>query len=340
MSALLAVQRGVALCRRPELRTLMLEGPDRVRFLNGMLTQDVRALSAGRGAPALKVSAKGRIEASVRVRASEDRLFLEVRALRADKLLRTLEQHMIMDDCSIQDVSAARTVLTLLGPSSSSLLGSVLGAPVPALEPDASGPVIGGVNPPAGATAPLYASAPVIGGLTVIADRSWGVPGLELHVPPADAEALFQRLIEGGAVPISDGELEIIRIERGVPLDGPELDEETLPMEAKLSAAVSLEKGCYVGQEVIARGTNLGGVNYALVGIALGAQPEVPGTTLYAAGEDKAQGELCSVCYSPRLGQHIALAYVRKAHEAPGSALEAGVERHPVRVAALPFVED
>ncbi len=107
---------------------------------------------------------------------------------------------MIMDDCSIQDVSAARTVLTLLGPSSSSLLGSVLGAPVPALEPDASGPVIGGVNPPAGATAPLYASAPVIGGLTVIADRSWGVPGLELHVPPADAEALFQRLIEGGAV--------------------------------------------------------------------------------------------------------------------------------------------
>lgn len=325
MSALLAVQRGVALCRRPELRTLMLEGPDRVRFLNGMLTQDVRALSAGRSAPALKVSAKGRIEASLRVRASEDRLFLEVRALRADKLLRTLEQHMIMDDCSIQDVSAARTVLTLLGPGSPSLLGSVLGTPVPALEP---GPVVGAIG------------FVELAGLTVIADRSWGAPGLELHVPPDRAEALFQRLIEAGAAPISEDELEVIRIERGVPLDGPELDEETLPMEAKLSAAVSLQKGCYIGQEVIARGTNLGGVNYALVGIALGAQAELPGTTLYAAGEDKAQGELCSVCYSARLGQHIALAYVRKAHEAPGSALEAGVDRHPVRVSALPFVED
>lgn len=332
MSALQAVREGAALCRRPELRTLLLEGPDRVRFLNGMLTQDVRALGPGQSALALKVSAKGRIEASVRVRAAEDRLLLEVRALRADKLLRTLEQHMIMDDCSIRDVSSERTVLSLLGPASASLLGALLGAPLPAL--GVSDEASGGAKPLA------RCSFLELDGLTVIADRSFGLPGLELHVPPARADALFSGLERLGAAPISEAELEIVRIERGVPVDGPELDEDTLPMEAKLSAAVSLEKGCYVGQEVIARGTNLGGVQYGLVGVALGAEASPPGTSLYAGAEDKPQGELCSVCYSPRLGQHIALAYVRKAHEAPGTELWAGSLRHPVRVSALPFVDD
>jgi folate-binding protein YgfZ len=339
MSALQAVREGAALCRRPELRTLLLEGPDRVRFLNGMLTQDVRALGPGQSALALKVSAKGRIEASVRVRATEDRLLLEVRALRADKLLRTLEQHMIMDDCSIRDVSSERTVLSLLGPASASLLGALLGAPLPALEVS-DGPQ-GGVKAPA--RSGLSEAIAPAGGLTSPTtgpDAFVELDGLTLHVPPARADALFSGLERLGAAPISEAELEIVRIERGVPVDGPELDEDTLPMEAKLSAAVSLEKGCYVGQEVIARGTNLGGVQYGLVGVALGAQASPPGTSLYAGAEDKPQGELCSVCYSPRLGQHIALAYVRKAHEAPGTELWAGPLRHPVRVSALPFVED
>ncbi len=333
MNADEAVRQGAALCRRPELCTLMLEGPDRVRFLNGMLTQDVRALGPGQWASALKVSAKGRIEASVRVRAAEDRLFLEVLALRADKLFRTLEQHMIMDDCSIQDVSASRAVLSLLGPRSAPLLEALLGAPISFAV---------GAGGGTGSAAPVAWEGRFleVDGLTVIADRSFGLPGLELHVPLSRAEALFLGLTELGAAPISEAELEVVRIERGVPMDGAELDEETLPMEAKLSAAVSLTKGCYVGQEVIARGTNLGGVQYALVGVALAGEALSPGTPLYAGAEDKPQGELCSVAYSPRLGQHIALAYVRKAHEAPGTILEAGPLRHPVRVSALPFVED
>ncbi|MFO0728586.1 MAG: glycine cleavage T C-terminal barrel domain-containing protein [Myxococcota bacterium] len=313
-----ALHERAAIYPRPEVHTLALWGPDRLRFLNGMLTQDLSRLAVHLGCAALKVNAKGKIEASVRVRAAEHALYLDVLGLRKQRLLEVLDAHIIMDDCRIEDATSNRAVLSVWGKAARTVLEAALSTQVPNLTPHG------------------YTT---LGELSVIADRSAGVLGYEIHGPPTRLEMLQAALLGSGAAWIDEGAFTVSRVEHGIPMDGPELDDDTLPMEAGLSEAVSLSKGCYVGQEVIARGTNLGGVQYALVGYLLGDAVLEPGTLLFGEDEGKAQGELCTVVASPRLGQNIALGYARKAHEKPGSTLwtARASGRLPAVVSALPF---
>ncbi|MCK6551220.1 hypothetical protein L6R52_35625 [Myxococcota bacterium] len=315
------LRTGAGVLARPDVKTLRLVGPDRVRFLNGMVSNDVAALAPGQGVLAVKTSSKGRVEALVRVRAASDALLLDVTAAVAERTRATLEQFIIMDDCVISDVSAERDVVSIVGPEGAHVLAAAGFDGAAALAPHAS---------------------TSIGDVTVVADPSLGVPGFELHAPAGQGEAIALRLVAAGASPVSLAALDVVRVEAGVPADGRELDDETFPMEARLEHAISFSKGCYIGQEVIARATNFGGVKHILVGLVVDgdALPE-EGAPIFVEGSDVRAGELTSIVRSPTLGRTIALGFVRRTEEAVGTRLvvaSASVGRVGATVAALPFV--
>jgi folate-binding protein YgfZ len=179
-------------------------------------------------------------------------------------------------------------------------------------------------------------------GETVFAVRTGeaGVMGFDLIVPAGLRDALCSALLQAGAKAAPLETLELLRIEAGRPRWGAELDEEVIPLEAGLlQRAISTGKGCYTGQEVIVRILHRGHVNRHLRGLLLGgASPPLPGTQLLPPGEAKPVGRVTSACVSPRLGQTIALAYVRR-EIAPGSTLRLDrAEAGDAVVVELPLV--
>jgi folate-binding protein YgfZ len=304
---------------------LAVGGADRVRFLQGQLTNDVAGLDpAGprSGCHALVLTPQGRIVADLHVLARPDELWLETDAARRAALIARLEKYVIADDVQIADRSAAWTRYSIDGPRARALLAAA--APGAALDllPDAWTPL------------------PIAGTEAFVAAFGWsGEPAFQLFAPEAGEPGVREALRAAGAsVGAAWGDLaalEILRIEAGTPASGAELGEEVLPAEARLvERAVSFTKGCYTGQEVVARMHSRARVGHLLVGLALapdGALP-TPGAALLHGGAKV--GELTSVARSPAAGP-IGLGFVRAAHAGPGTEL--AVEGGRARIAALPF---
>jgi folate-binding protein YgfZ len=309
-----AIRRSAAIVARPEVRTLLLDGPDAERFLNGMVSNDVARLAPGSGMAAVKTTNKGRIEGLLRVRRIESGFLLDLREASAGKVLDSLARFIIMDDCAIRDASEERSVVSLLGPRAKALLDA------PDLDPH---------------------GFVVRGDRTIVRDAMLGLEGYEVHVR-GSADAAISELVAKGALAISLEALEIARVEAGIPLDGKDLDDDTIPLEARLEWAIDFHKGCYIGQEVIARATNLGGVKHILVGLLVDApDPNVAGASLLVPETRDRTGEITSAVWSPSLGRAIALGYVRRAHEAPGTRLlveRPAASEASALVSPLPFV--
>jgi folate-binding protein YgfZ len=319
------IRRGAGWFALPERGLLCVRGADRVRWTNGMVSNDVASLAPGpdrSGCHALLLTAQGRIVADLHVLAREDELWLE---LAGDVLLdvaKRLERYVIADDVRLSDESAHWRRFALEGPRGSELLARAAGAPIAIARDSGVDVVIAG--------APAVACA-------------WGWSGetaYQLFVP-ATASETVERAIAAAA---SEGELEtgdaetleVLRIEAGTPRQGRELDEDVLPAEAGLvGRAVSTTKGCYTGQEIVARMESRGSASHRLVGLrcdAADADPPPVGAAVQADGQTI--GAVTSACRSS-IGA-IALGYLRSAHAAPGTAVDiSGVRAH---VAALPFV--
>lgn len=314
----LALRDGAAVLERPDVRTLRLVGPDRVRFLNGMVSNDVEKLVPGAGMMAVKTSNRGRVEGVMRVRATAEYLEMELLDVVADKVRQTLSKFIIMDDCAISDVSASRDVVAIYGREAGAVLSRAGLSPV---------------------DLPAHSFVARPDGVLLIREAMLGLDGFELHVAAGQGAVILQRLLDASAKRASWPDLDVARVEAGVPLDGRELDEDTIPMEARLERALDMNKGCYVGQEVIARATNLGGVKHIMVGLVFsGATPVSPETPLFS-GEAKT-GEVCSVVYSPSVKAFVGLGFVFKRDESVGTTLIARSASGDVSavVSALPFV--
>ena len=310
-----AVRSGAGLFRPAARGVLRVAGGDRVRWLDGMLSNDVAALAPGpeaSGCPALLLTRQGRIVADPHVLLRPECLWLELAREAIAPTREALARFIIADDVELEDASEERERIALEGPEAAGLVA-------PELAADACSDVeIAGVD-------------------VTVAAYGLALPGgRQLFAPAGSADALVEALRTQAPQLVEAGPeaLEILRIESGVPRLGPELDEQVLPAEARLEAAVSTTKGCYSGQDVVARMASRGRVSHLLVGLACpGAVPPVPGEALSLAG--KPVGEITSACLSATAGA-IALGFVRSAHAAAGTKLRAGAL--DVTVCELPFV--
>ena len=320
----LAVRRSAGIFRLAGRALLEVRGSDRVRFLQGQLSNDVAKLDAlGPEAAcyALALTREGRVVADFHVIARPDAFWLETDAVAAPAAIARLEKFVIADDVQIADRSAAFARFAVEGPRAPELLATAAGVALQAASQGAFVAQIGRVE-------------------VVVVAWGWsGEAAFQIFVASEQAAAVEVALQAVGdtcgAVVASEAALEVLRIEAGEPRYGAELGEHTLPAELRLvERAISFTKGCYTGQEVVARMQSRGRVGHLLVGIALeGDALPAPGAAI-ASGGTRA-GEVTSVARSPSAGA-IALGFVRRGFEELGTALE--VDGRRARVVALPFV--
>jgi folate-binding protein YgfZ len=316
---------GAGLFRLPERGVIEVTGSERVRWLDGMLTQDVKALAAagpGAGGYALLLTQQGRIVADLHLLVDADGIWLEGERAHLPGVIARLEKLIIADDVALADRSEAVARLAVEGPRAGEALAAALGE-APALAPGAwAARAIGDV--------PLRMAAFALG----------EGPGFQLFAPAERGEAVARALLACGLTAAGADALELLRIEAGRPRLGCELDESVLPAEARLlDAAVSVTKGCYTGQEVVARLRSRGRMNHLLVGLCFEGRGAAwlpgKGTALTHAG--RRAGEVTSAVLSPRFGP-IGLGYVRHEWSVPGTLLE--LEDGRARVVALPFAAE
>jgi len=274
---------------------LRATGADRVRFLNGMLTADVAALRAGQTAPALQLDRKGHVLAELVVLADPDELLLDVAPGCESELQKTLEKHVIADDVVLASLSDGLRWLAVEGPGARE---AVLAA--------------GGAAPEPGQfeRAELE-GAPVLW----LGEGALTRDGLRAIAPGEAAAELVARL----AVPdLSEAAAEVLRIDAAIPLLGVDVTGRNFPQEARLERAVSFRKGCYVGQEIVARIASRGAVNRVLVKLRSAAQ--VPaGADVSLAGA--VIGQVTSSAESAATGA-VALAYLKVEFASPGQRVE------------------
>jgi folate-binding protein YgfZ len=286
---------------------LLLRGAEAAEYLQGQFTNDVEGLAPGEGCYAALLDRKGHMQADMRVlRLGDDEVWVDTEREALEATRRHLEMYKVGRDVEIEDVTAERAILSLIGPRSAELAGA------PPLPVDANERLS-------------------VDGIDCLAVGTTG--GIDLIAVAAGAERLRATLASAGAPPVTADAVEIIRIESGMPRFGTEMDSATMPAEAGIvERAVDFEKGCYIGQETVARLHYRGKPNRHLRGLRLSA-PAGPSTTL-SLGE-KEVGRLGGSCVSPAHGP-IALAILRREAE-PGAELRVGEDGVTARVVDLPF---
>jgi glycine cleavage system T protein len=297
-----------------------LTGADRVRFLHGMVSNDVKKLAPGTGTYAAMLSTQGHVLADLRIYCAEDRLFIDTDAALREKVMQILKRYLIADKVVMEPLSLF--ALAFQGPRSRPLLEKTLHIELPPLEEF-------------GHFATNYAGFPA----RVVRASSTGEEGYEVWMGEKAMMPIWGAACGQAPtydmLPCGSEALETLRIEAGIPRYGTELGEDTLLLEANILNAVSFTKGCYIGQENVERTRSRGHVNWKLVGVSV-AGPLAPPPETKLIAEGKEIGEITSSCASPALGKTIALAYVRHEVAEAGTrlVLASGV---PVEVTALPF---
>jgi len=292
-----AARRGAAVGPVEERGVLRLAGRDALALLHRMGTQDVAGLRPGESRYAAFLDTKGHLVADAMVHAREGEVLLAGEAQVAPALAAHLRRYVLRDDVRIEDLSAGLRGLCLLGEEG--VRRAPAGTALPALE-----------------------------------DPRRGAPARCLLVPAGEAEQAREALVTQGFVPLPAGDLEVLRILGGVPRFGADMDGSRLVMEAALSGpAVSFDKGCYLGQEVVLRGTFRGQVQRGLVQLLLPAGAG-PGAKLRTAGpQGQEVGWVTSAADAPE--GRIGLGYLRRAHWREGERLATDAGEAQVRRALV-----
>ena len=282
-------------------------GPDGAEYLQGQLTNDVEALGVGEGQYAALLDRKGHMQTDLRVlRVGEDAILLDTEAPAKDAALRHLTMYSIGRDVQVGDATAERAFVSLIGPRAAEIAGT---PPLPEFANEAT----------------KLASVDVV----AVGTRE----GIDILFPATERERVIAALTDAGAVEVSPEAVEILRVEAGVPRFGAEMDAGTMPAEASIvDDAVSFTKGCYIGQETVARLHYKGKPNKHLRGLRLSGAA-APGAALRLG--DKEVGTLGGAVVSPAHGP-IGLAIVRREAE-PGTELAVGEDGVTAEVVALPF---
>lgn len=326
-----AIRKGCVLLDLPQRGCLRTEGDDRLGFLNRMVTQELKDLTPSRAVRSFWLNRKGRIDADLRIIALEDHFLIDLDVLVASTARDTLDNFLFSEDCRIEDMSETTHRLALHGPTAPNLLRAVASPS-------------GGEHP--ADLAPGRASVASIAGKRVVIDRqdSAGEPGFEILTSVEDTKPVYDALLEAGLDDNGSSETirlrqagwlayNIARIEAGWPIYNIDFGPQSLPHETGvLHDRVSFTKGCYLGQEVVARMQSLGRPKQKLVGLRIATAPQseqpvrqpLTGALVYTGAEDSPEpvGAVTSSTLSPMLGgEAICFAQVRTKHADAGTRL-------------------
>lgn len=302
-----ALRRGVVIVDRSQRTRTSLHGDRRAETLTGLVTNDVASLSPGTGQYAAALTARGKIIADVRIFARESELLVDV-PVRAGAAWTAMVRKFVNPRLTrYADRTSELADVGLFGPLSRGIVGTLTGVSV---ETIGALPVYGHVST-------------VVNGETILVTRvpELGLEGYELFVSPDARVRLWRRAMELGAVPLGLDAWEIARIEAGRPEWGLDIDDSTIPQEANFDElhAISYTKGCYTGQETVARVHFRGHVNRHLRGLTYPEASPLPRGAQLFDEAGKIVGDVRSSAISPRLGG-IAIAMVRR-EILPGSTV-------------------
>ena len=323
-----AVRNGIGIIDVSHRGRLRLTGTERAEYLHRIVSNEVTKLPPGGGNYAMILTNRGKIIADMDVIVAEDHIDLITNALAQENLHRNLDKYLIADDVEITDITAETGIILISGTDSELFIKGLLGIDVGNLEE-------------------YHSVNGKIGDLSVkcVSRSETGETGFQLHVnSTSELSDLWQTLITKGrdfeVTPVGLKALNSLRLEAGIPRFGNELDDSIIPLEAELEKAINFEKGCYIGQEIVARMKYRGHPNRLLRGIEIDSE-DLPNEKTAICSGGKQIGYVTSTVKSPTLNKIIALGYVRTAFTEHGSEVEIEIENGWVsaRVSSLPFIE-
>lgn len=308
---------------------LCLLGADRIKFLHGQVTQDVNALSVGQGTYAALITAKGKMQSDLFVYRLADELLLDFEPGLAEVVSQRLEKYIIADDVQVVDVSEPYGHFSVQGPLAAEIIDCLsLSAPLPR--------EVGAF---------IQVTHSDWGDLYLINRPRFATLGFDLFLPSAALRSVAERILAVGSeqgLSVAGWEaMEIARIESAIPRFGQDMDETNLPPEAGLDgSAISYSKGCYIGQEVMARLRTYGQVAKALRGLQFSPETKVlprKGDKIFWS--DKEIGYVTSSTASPALKSNVALGYLRRERNQVGKEIvvDCGGVRASAVIATVPF---
>ena len=322
-----AVRQDVGVIDLSHRGRLDLTGADRAAYLHRIISNDVEGLSVGEGNYATILTNRGKIIADMKVYVFEDSISIETNAETTLVLYQELDKYLIADDVTIEDFTERSGTVGVHGPQSAELLQEVCGFDVRDL--------------------PEYHNLiDEVDGrrIVCVSSNETGEVGYNLCTTSESMEWLWDTILTKGralgAAPVGLTALNSLRIEAGIPQFGAELDDSIFPGEAELERAISFEKGCYIGQEIVARMKYRGHPNRLLRGFEIASDiPPQSGARLF--DEDKEIGWITSAVVSPMLGKTIGMGYVRTAFTDEGSQveIETADSRVNATVRVLPFYQ-
>jgi len=305
---------------------LQLTGADRLSFLQGMLSNDLKLLKPFEGQYATLLTQQGKVMADVRVLCSLNSFYLDFWESLKARVIEHLNRYLVADEVEIADRSNEYAILSVQGPQTEALLQKLFGTTE--------------------LPAQLMHHAMVNNdgtAICVVRASHTGEAGFDLIAPKADLSSLATRLMESGkpfsAAWVGEDAHNVLRVEAGIPRYGVDFSDDNLLLEVGIEDAYSYTKGCYLGQEVVERIRSRGHVNRKLCGLMIeGSQPAESGAPLYAA--EKEVGQITSSVVSPRVRRVIALGYVHKDFWQLGSELSIhrGGSKAGATVTSLPFL--
>jgi folate-binding protein YgfZ len=286
---------------------IIVTGPDRVRWMNGMVTNNIQDLPESQGVYCFLLNVQGRIQGDMYVYNRGEHLLIDTDVSQKERLLGIFDKYIIMDDVEVTDASERLAAIGVRGPLSQDVLKK-------------AGAAVEGLGP-------LQLQDRVVDGLgiSVVRGEREQICAYELWMAPENAAPVWEKLVAAGAKPIGTEALELARIAAGVPRYGQDIRERDLPQETEQNQALHFRKGCYVGQEIVERIHSRGQVHRKFTGFVFSGKTPAPGSKLQSGGKDI--GEITSVASVPaRDGAQIlvALGYIRRELGTPGAEVEAG----------------
>ena len=298
---------------------IVATGPDRVRWMNGMVTNNIRDLAPGHGNYNFLLNAQGRILADMHIYNRGDYLLMDTASWLAPRLLEVMNKYIIMDDVELTDISEKLTSLAVQGPRAREVLGDA------GISFDDVGPLR-------------------------VQDKTWNDVGLsvtrtagdishtyEIWLAPANAGAVWDALLRCGAQPVGTEALEMFRLAAGLPRYGQDISERYLPQETDQEQALNFKKGCYIGQEIVERIHSRALLHRKLTGFVVDGPPPAPGAKIEQDGKEVGEVTSALAVLGSNGDRTLALGYVRTEALAAGTELRIDGARAIARL--LPYKE-